>query len=188
MPMQFKHIILSAVLVFAAAPLAYAQSSGVGTQFTAACESDNVTFGDLRSHVSGQGWSQITEEGVIEAFFPDMASGGLEDAAVFEARTNNSQAASALYLGVMKARVEEGLILVCQLRSYGSSADGLREDFEKVSKLSGVKVPSPEDSEVYSYNSGNERFFYDLWERKFGEGEHVFAVGKTILYPARSSN
>jgi len=189
MRLSLKHILLSPLLAFAVAPAAQAQANvGASTQFLQACDTDNVTYNRLHSHVSSQNWIKISEEGVVEEFFPDLSNEGVENAAVFEFNYADSQSSEAWYLGILKARVPQGIILYCQLRSFDQSVDGLRESFERSTKLSGQKIPSPEDSEVYNYAKGDETTFYDIWERKFGEGDYVFAVGKTIVYAVGNSN
>ena len=189
MRLSLKHILLSSFLAFEVTPAAQAQANlGAPTQFLQACDTDNLTYDRLHSHVSRQNWTKITEEGVVEEFFPDLSSEGVENAAVFEFNYADSQSSEAWYLGILKARVPEGLILYCQLRSFDQSVDGLRESLERSLRLTGQKIPSPEDSEVYNYAKGDETTYYDVWERKLEEGDYVFAVGKTIVYAVGNSN
>lgn len=189
MRLSLKHIFLSASLALAAAPAAQAQANlGASTQFLQACDTDNLTYDRLHSHVSRQNWTKITEEGAVGEFFPDLSSEGVENAAVFEFNYADSQSTEAWYLGILKARIPQGLILYCQLRSFDESVDGIRESFERSIKLSGQKIPSPEGSEVYNYSKGDETTYYDVWERKLEEGDYVFAVGKTIVYAVGNSN
>ena len=176
-------------MALAATPAAYAQANlGAVSEFVRACDSDNVTYDSLHNHIAAQNWNKFTEEGVVEEFFPDLANQGVENAAIFEFNYADSQSSEAWYLGIAKTRVQQGVILYCQLRSFDQSVEGIRERFEQDLKLSGQKVSSPEDSEVYNYSNGSENTFYDIWERKYGEDEYVFAVSKTIIYAVGNSN
>ena len=98
MRLNLKHIFLSLVIALSAAPAAQAQANlGASTQFLQACDSDNVTYDRLHSHVSRQNWTKITEERVVEEFFPDLSSEGVENAAVFEFNYADSQSSEAWY-------------------------------------------------------------------------------------------
>ena len=199
MRFNFKHIALSAALAAAAPMTAHAQAEfGATGQFLHICDGEQPTYNGVISQVAPQDWVQLSESGVVADFFPESANVNVENAAIYEFNSNNFQPldendASSTpterwYLGVMKARVPEGLLLVCQFRSFDQNIEGLREDFEQASPLQKQKIDSPDGSEAYAYTDGTGRSFYNLWERKFGEGDYVFALGKTIFYPARSNN
>ena len=164
---------------------------GVTSQFLNICDSEASSYEAIGDSINEEYWSQVSEVDLIEDFFPSTDANIINnDIAVYEYFNQGAdelfKRAGVLptekwFLGVARLNIANKKVIICQIRSYDESIDGLREDFERSTILKKEVVSTESDFKKYAYFSDSKNSFYNVWERQLQDDGYVFAISKSTV-------